>query len=409
MLPEHDVLIVDEAHRLEDAAASWLGGQFSMRAVRRLVRDIERTHLETGRAAPGSLLDRVESEAERLLAKLAPREGRHRLGEREIDRGGEQGAHVSELLDQLGSALNGVSEEIDGLSRRAYSMADDVENCLAQDEAGTVAWAEPGLLQWARVDVSRALREALWEEGPIPILVSATLDQELVGARLGFGRAATLTVPSPFDYRSQALVYLPEQMPEPASEGYVERLCAEASALCHASRGRALVLSTSYRVLEQLAKHLTETLPYRVLVQGSAPRERLLEQFRAEVDSVLVATQTFWEGIDVPGDTLSLVIIEKLPFQVPDDPLVAARCERIRLEGGDPFSDYQVPTAVLALRQGFGRLIRSRADRGVVALLDGRLRTRGYAARFLEALPPAPIVSSLPDVTAFFDQRGPGN
>ena len=286
-------------------------------------------------------------------------------------------------------------------------MADDVEACLAQDEPGTVAWAEQGQMQWARVDVSRVLRESLWEEGPTPVLVSATLDQELVATRLGFGRVSTLSVPSPFDYRSQALVYLPEQMPEPAAAGYVERLCAEAAALCRVSRGRALVLTTSYRMLEQLAQHLGDALPYPVLAQGQAPRERLLEQFREDIDTVLVATQTFWEGVDVPGDTLSLVVIEKLPFQVPDDPLVAARCERVRLEGGDPFSEYQVPNAVLALRQGFGRLIRSRADRGVVALLDGRLRSRPYGARFLEALPDAPIVSSLARVEAFFDAAVP--
>ena len=407
VLPEHDVLVVDEAHQLEDAAATWLGGQFSLRAVRRLTRDIERTHLQLGRPLQGSLLDRVETEARRLLATLAPRQGRYRLGEQEIDRGGEAGAHTSELLDELGRSLNGVNEELDGLARRAFSMADDVEACLAQDEPGTVAWAEQGQMQWARVDVSRVLRESLWEEGPTPVLVSATLDQELVATRLGFGRVSTLSVPSPFDYRSQALVYLPEQMPEPAAAGYVERLCAEAAALCRVSRGRALVLTTSYRMLEQLAQHLGDALPYPVLAQGQAPRERLLEQFREDIDTVLVATQTFWEGVDVPGDTLSLVVIEKLPFQVPDDPLVAARCERVRLEGGDPFSEYQVPNAVLALRQGFGRLIRSRADRGVVALLDGRLRSRPYGARFLEALPDAPIVSSLARVEAFFDAAVP--
>ncbi len=402
VLPDHDVLVVDEAHRLEDAAANWLGGRFSLRAVRRLARDVERTHLELGRDAPHALLERVESRAGVLLATLAPREGRHRLGDLEVARAGGAGADVSELFDELGRALHGVSEELDGLARRALAMADDVAACLAQDEAGTVAWAEPGQLQWARVDVSRLLREALWEDGPTPVLVSATLDHELVAARLGLVRAATLGVPSPFDYAEQALVYLPLDMLEPAAPGYLERLCDEVTALCRASGGRALVLTTSYRVLEPLATHLAGALPHTVRAQGQAPRERLLGQFRTERESVLVATQTFWEGVDVPGDSLSLVVIEKLPFQVPDDPLVAARCERIRLEGGDPFSEYQVPTAVLSLRQGFGRLIRSRADRGVVALLDGRLRTRPYAERFLEALPDAPVVSDLADVDAFF-------
>ncbi len=407
VLPEHDVLIVDEAHRLEDAAATWLGGRFSLRGVRRLVRDIERTHAEVGRPAPRALLDQVERGAEELIGALAPHEGRHRLDDLTVERESDRGASVTELLEQLGGSLKGVNEELDSLARRAYATADDVLACLAQDEAGTVAWAEAGQLQWARVDVARALRESLWDEGPTPILVSATLDHELVAARLGLGRAASLRVPSPFDFDTQALIYLATDMPAPGSASYIERLVSEVRDLCEASRGRALVLTTSYRVLNELSERLTAVLSYPVRAQGQAPRERLLAQFREDVESVLVATQTFWEGVDVPGEALSLVVIEKLPFQVPDDPLVAARCERIRLEGGDPFSDYQVPTAVLALRQGFGRLIRSRADRGVVALLDGRLRTRPYAHRFLEALPPAPVVSSIADVEAFLSVSAP--
>ena len=401
VLPEHDILIVDEAHRLEDAAASWLGGRFSLRGIRRLARDIERTHVEVARPAPRALLDQIDRAAGDLLATLAPSEGRRRLSELDVERGSDQGARVSELFEQLGGALKGVNDELDGLARRAYASADDVTACLAQNESGTVAWAEAGQLQWARVDVSQALRETLWEEGPTPVLVSATLDHELVAMRLGLGRAAFLQVPSPFDFETQARVYIAEDMPAPNSAAYIERLVAEVGALCRASRGRALVLTTSHRVLNELSERLAEELPYPVRAQGQAPRERLLAQFRTDVESVLVATQTFWEGVDVPGEALSLVVIEKLPFQVPDDPLVAARCERIRLEGGDPFSDYQVPTAILALRQGFGRLIRSRSDRGVVALLDARLRTRPYGRRFLEALPPAPIVSSISEVDAF--------
>ena len=195
---------------------------------------------------------------------------------------------------------------------------------------------------------------------------------------------------SPFAFEEQALLYVPQGLPEPRAPGYVERLEEETLELCRLSRGRALVLTSSYHSLDRIGERLAEDLPYPVLKQGSAPRERLLDEFRREVDSVLVATQTFWQGVDVPGESLSLLVIDKLPFAPPNDPLVQARCERITADGGDWFAEYSVPTAVLQLRQGFGRLIRSRTDRGVVAILDSRLRSRLYGRRFLDSLPACP-------------------
>ncbi len=195
-----------------------------------------------------------------------------------------------------------------------------------------------------------------------------------------------------------------DRLPEPRTSGYFERLGEEIGALCGLSGGRALVLTTSYGALEELGSRLKSTLPFPVLRQGDAPRERLLEQFRGEVESVLVATQTFWQGVDVPGESLSLLVIEKLPFAPPDDPLVQARCERIAAEGGDWFADYALPVAIVQLRQGFGRLIRSRSDRGVVAILDARIRTRAYGARFLDALPSCRVVSDLDEVAEFFSR-----
>ena len=174
------------------------------------------------------------------------------------------------------------------------------------------------------------------------------------------------------------------------------------TALCRLSRGRALVLTSSYHALDSLVELVGPRLPYTVLCQGDAPRERLLEQFREEVDSVLFATSTFWQGIDVQGESLSLLVIDKLPFSAPGDPLIEARCEGIARRGGDWFGEYAVPTAILQLRQGFGRLIRSHSDEGVVAILDSRLRTKGYGRRFLEALPPCPVVSELQEVAAFY-------
>ncbi len=234
------------------------------------------------------------------------------------------------------------------------------------------------------------------------MLVSATLEAPFLRRRLGLDGARELTLESPFDYAEQALLYLPARLPEPRAPGYAERVAEESIALCRLSRGRALVLTTSYRALDELAPRLAAALSFPVLKQGDAPRERLLERFRAEVESVLVATQTFWQGIDVPGEALSLLVIEKLPFAPPDDPLVQARCERIAAEGGDWFAELSLPAAVLQLRQGFGRLIRTREDRGVVAILDPRLTGRAYGRRFLEALPPCPRTTDLAVVERFF-------
>ncbi|HEY6017914.1 MAG TPA: ATP-dependent DNA helicase [Gaiellaceae bacterium] len=179
-------------------------------------------------------------------------------------------------------------------------------------------------------------------------------------------------------------------------------MAEEVVALTALSQGRALVLTSSYRALDEIADRVRGRIPYDVLVQGEAPRERLLERFRDETESVLIATSTFWQGVDVPGEALSLLVIDKLPFGAPGDPLVEARCERIERDGGDWFREYSLPTAVLQLRQGFGRLIRGHGDRGVVAILDPRLRTRAYGRAFLESLPRCPIVEDRGDVAAFF-------
>jgi ATP-dependent DNA helicase DinG len=238
--------------------------------------------------------------------------------------------------------------------------------------------------------------------------VSATLttasDFGFVRRRLGLDEARELSLGSPYDFSAQALFYLPERMPDPRSPAARDAIADEVLSLCGHSRGRALVLTTSWRALDELAERVRDRLPYRVLVQGEAPRERLLEQFREEVDSVLIATQTFWQGVDVSGEALSLLVIDKLPFAAPGDPLVEARCERISAAGGDWFMEYALPSAVLQLRQGFGRLIRGHADRGVVAVLDPRLRTKGYGRAFLASLPDCPVTSDRKDVERFFAQ-----
>jgi ATP-dependent DNA helicase DinG len=191
-------------------------------------------------------------------------------------------------------------------------------------------------------------------------------------------------------------------MPDPRTDGFTERAAEEIVSLLSLSDGRALVLTSSYRALDAYRERVRGRVPYDVLVQGEAPRERLLERFRSEIGSVLLATSTFWQGVDVPGESLSLLVIDKLPFSAPGDPLHEARCEAVEQQGGDWFRDYALPTAMLQLRQGFGRLIRGHADRGVVAILDPRLRTRPYGRAFLAALPHCPIAEDQAAVAAFF-------
>jgi ATP-dependent DNA helicase DinG len=401
VLPEHDAVVFDEAHRLEDSAAAWLGGRVSLGGLRRLLRDVERACRENARAVPARALDAIDRRGEELLVGLDPGRGRRRLTAADAEAAAVPAAALAAALTQLAQALRGGNEDLDQLARRSLAAVDDLGACLALEDEDTVSWAEQGTLAWAPVDVSEALRELLWEREAVCVLVSATLEPRFLRGRLGLHDAREVSLPSPYDYREQALLYVPRAFPEPRSPGYDERLADEVLALCRLSEGRALVLTTSYSRLDALAERIAPRIPYPVLVQGEAPRERLLERFRDEVDSVLVATQTFWQGVDVQGESLSLLVIDKLPFAAPNDPLVEARCERISKAGGDWFAEYAVPAAVLQLRQGFGRLIRGHADRGVVAILDPRLRTRGYGRRFLEALPPAPLVGDLPSVGAF--------
>jgi ATP-dependent DNA helicase DinG len=407
VLPEHHAVVFDEAHRLEETAATWLGGRVSAAGLHRLARDVDRACREASVPTPARALDRVLRAADGLFDQACPAAGRVRLRRPPVS----ALRILGERLTELASALSGGNDELDALAARAHGCVADVEACLDPGELERVVWAEPGAVVWAPVDVSRALRERLWEPGPTAVLVSATLgtgeDFAFVRDRLGLRGATELRVGSPFRFEEQALLYLPDGLPDPRSEGAVAHVAEEAAALCAVSCGRALVLTSSYRSLEAIAARLRGRLPHDVLVQGDAPRERLLERFGRDVDSVLVATATFWQGVDVPGEALTLLVIDKLPFPAPGDPLVEARCERIAAEGGDWFGDYSLPAAVLQLRQGFGRLIRSHRDRGVVAILDPRLRSRPYGRAFLEALPPCRVVSERAAVAGFLSGEVP--
>ncbi|MFL5927610.1 MAG: ATP-dependent DNA helicase [Gaiellaceae bacterium] len=404
VLPEHDAVVFDEAHRLEESAASWLGGRVSRAGLRRLVLDVERGCRDSQRPYPARQAERVERSSERLLRVVAPPSGRRRV--RAL--APEAALVLIDALGDLAGVLQNQGEELDALSRRAFAAAAEVEACLEPDGPERVVWAEPDALAWAPVDVSHELGERLWDDGPTAILVSATLaagdDAAFVRRRLGLARAREAVVGSPYDFREQALLYVPRAMPDPRTDGFTERAAEEIVSLLGLSEGRALVLTSSYRALDAYRERVRGRVPYEVLVQGEAPRERLLRRFRDEVDSVLIATSTFWQGVDVPGESLSLLVIDKLPFSAPGDPLHEARCEAVERAGGDWFRDYALPTAMLQLRQGFGRLIRGHADRGVVAILDPRLRTRPYGRAFLAALPGCPLAEDPGAVRAFFGE-----
>ena len=401
VLPEHDAVIFDEAHRLEESAAAWFGGRVSLGGLRQLLRDVERACREAEIAMPARALDAIDRRGEELRSGLDPGRGRRRLTAADVEAAANPAASLAAALVQLAEALHGGGEDLDLLARRAVGAVDDLGACLAVEDEDSVSWAEQGALAWAPVDISDTLREILWERDVVSILVSATLEPRFLRRRIGLDEAREVSLPSPYDYREQALLYVPRAFPEPRSAGYDARIAEEVVLLCRLSEGRALVLTTSYRQLDELADRAAPRIPYPVLIQGDAPRERLLERFRNEVDSVLIATQTFWQGVDIQGESLSLLVIDKLPFAAPGDPLIEARCERIVRGGGDWFAEYALPSAILQLRQGFGRLIRGHSDQGVVAILDPRLRTRGYGRRFLEALPPAPLVADLGAVAEF--------
>lgn len=304
-------------------------------------------------------------------------------------------------------------EDLLGLARRAVEIRDQLKFLLRASDPDYVYFLEPRgrgvVLRAAPIDVSAIIREVLLDRMQATVLTSATLTVdgsfEYIKARLGVDgtqRPVTKRLPSEFDYTRQAVLYLPRRMPDPRSPGFADAVAREALEILRRTHGRAFVLFTSYHALRTVRALVEPVLDFPLLVQGTAPRSALLEQFRSTPHAVLLATSSFWQGVDVMGEALSCVIVDKLPFASPGDPITAARMEAVQLRGGHPFSDYQVPLAILMLQQGLGRLIRHRQDRGVLAVLDPRLNTMAYGRRFLDSLPPAPVTRDLDDISRFF-------
>jgi len=427
VIPSSPVLVIDEAHQLEDVVTQYFGVSASQSRIDDLVRDGERLvaawQLEEPRR--GEMLrafGRVGDLAGVFFtALLAARTGAERQRYTSESMAGviDEGDLVVGALERLESVLSSAApaagtleanEAAEAMLRRARELRTELRFLIRADDPDFVYYVEPRgralVLRASPIDVSRIVGQALFDRFRTVILTSATLavdgSFDYVRGRLGLRHADELRVASEFDYASQSLLYLPRRMPPPRAPDFAEAVAREATALLARSRGRAFVLFTSYRVLHAARPFLEMSLPYPTLVQGTAPRSTLIERFRSTPSAVLLATSSFWQGVDVVGDALSCVVIDKLPFASPGDPVTAARIDAVTARGGDAFGDYQVPLAILALQQGLGRLIRHRGDRGVLAILDPRLRTMGYGRRFLASLPPAPVTQDLEAVERFF-------
>ena len=435
VIPACATLVVDEAHQLEDVATQYFGVAFSNHRVDDLLRDAQRllaiASLEPKQAESlARALTRVSMHAHGFFTGLSlgrvpnPSEARVRytaeaFGEHSADAlaliGSLEGLEATLALMQQPASEPGavidVDEAIATVQRRAGELRNDLRFLMRADDPDYVFYVETRgkggfFLRASPIDVSRIVRESLFDRYRSIVLTSATLAVDgsfaYVKGRLGLRDADEIRVPSEFDFRRQALLYLPLRMPPPKSPSFVEAVAREAIALVRHSQGRAFVLFTSYKVLHAVKPFIEMAVPYPVLVQGTAPRSALIDEFRAAGNAILLATSSFWQGVDVVGDALSCVVIDKLPFAAPGDPVTSARIDAITARGGDAFADYQVPLAILALQQGLGRLIRHRGDRGVLAILDPRLRTMGYGRRFLASLPPAPVTYDLSAVGQFF-------
>ena len=424
VIPECDLAIIDEAHQLEDVVTQYFGisvstfrldefiadatqavsaipaaeGRFAVSVVE-AVRDVQnatRTWLDMVRLElrRGGAGDRTTVTAD-VAARLH-----------------DDGVRLQETLDRLAGLIahhTEVPEELSAVAARASALALDMKVLIAADDGRFVHFIEARgravSLRAAPIDVADIVRDTVLASRSATVLTSATLTVEsnfdyFLG-RLGLPKATTLSLPSEFDFRSQAILYLPPDMPDPRSPNFNRKAADTIAALLDCTKGRAFVLFTSYAAMRDVHGLAESRIPWPLLMQGTAPRSALLRDFRATPNAVLFATSSFWQGVDVAGEALSCVIVDRLPFASPADPLVAARIASVGTRGGNAFHDYQVPLATLTLLQGLGRLIRTKTDRGVLAVLDPRLTRMSYGRRFLASLPPAPMTDDLAIVRRF--------
>jgi len=428
ILPEVGAVIFDEAHELEDVAGSYFGVSVSNTRVEELCRDAEaslqrnRLYSEKMSAAIKSLRDRSQ-----LFFSLLPAgEGRFAFENRRefLEENGDEFLALQQSLQRLSSELENLAskpEEIFSFVRRSQELQVQLGFLMESEDRNTVFWIERRgsrgagalareksrvFLQATPIDVAPILNSCLFSKLECAILTSATLAVgggfEYLRTRLGLEHARELVLASHFDYENQALFYVPPDLPDPRTPQFAAKATERIRRVLEITRGRAFVLFTSYAQMKDIYQRLLGEIEFPMLLQGDAPKSALLEEFRLTPNAVLFATSSFWQGVDVQGEQLSCVIIDRLPFAVPTDPVVAARVKAIDAEGGNAFFQYQVPAAVIALKQGFGRLIRSLHDRGLLVLLDNRILRKQYGRIFVESLPSYQRTTDITDVEHWF-------
>ena len=420
IIPEYSAVIFDEAHEIEDVASDHFGRRTSGHRFDELARDAEHA-LRLLPEAPPALLRRVTRLREKsrgFFEVFGEKEGRYdfppaeRLAFREQH--GEAYKDLSQALRGIEADLAAIPqrpEELTAIARRAAELREELAFLIESDEKGFVYWYERRgktvFLSATPIDVSGILREHLFERFDTVVLTSATLAVgrkfDFLRQRLGIEQSLERVLDSEFDFQSQAIFYVPQNMPDVRNADFIRTATDEVSRLLEITQGRAFCLFTSYYQMREIYERVRPRIPYPALLQGTAPRSALLEKFRKTPNAVLFATASFWQGVDVPGEQLSCVIIDRLPFAVPSDPVVSARVRALTEDGRNAFLEYQVPEAVLALKQGFGRLIRSRKDRGVLALLDDRITRMRYGSVFFDSLPSYTRTRNIADVERFMN------